>query len=309
MKSILIHIGTHKTGTTSIQQFLARASDQLREDGILYPEVGRPDDRAPHGHHTLAWSIQQRQGLENLEGWEEVVCEIRRSSCSQVLLSSEVFETCSVSEIRQVRSFFPASKIRALVYLRGPFSYMASMYKQHVRVWGETRPFRQFAQAKMHLLDYPSLLDRWRQGLGEGQIIARSFEQCCKSGGLEASLLDVLNVEQDPYERIAEEMEAANVSLTNDRTAVVRCLSRFQEHFWPRVLDDSSLFADRSLMHRVKRHVIRGTRPGRLLAHLLNLSLAGPLYSDGDREWFFDRLQEEVGRSESPREIIGELSK
>jgi len=309
MKSILIHIGTHKTGTTSIQQFLVRASDQLREDGILYPEAGRPDDRAPHGHHTLAWSIQQRQGLENLEGWEEVVCEIRRSSCPRILLSSEVFETCSVSEIRQIRSFFPDSKVRALGYLRRPFSYMVSMYKQHIRAWGETRPFWQFADAKMHLLDYPSLLDRWRQGLGEGQLTARSFEQCCKSKGLEASLLDVLNVEQDQYESIMEEREVANVSLTNDQTAAVRCMSRFQEHFWPSVLNESGLFADRSLMHRIKRQVIRETRPGRFLAYLLNLSLAGPLYSDGDREWFFDRLQEEVGCSESPREIVGELSK
>lgn len=305
MRSILLHIGTHKTGSTSIQQFLARVSDQLRKDDILYPEAGRPDDRAPHGHHTLAWSIQQRQGLENLEGWEEVAREIRRSSCNQVLLSSEVFETCSVEEIRQIRSFFPNFKVEALVYLRKPFGYMVSMYKQRIRAFGETRPFRQFADAKMHLCDYPALLERWRQGLGEGQITARSFEQCCKSDGLEASLLDELNIEQDQYESVIEEEGPANVSLTNYQMAAVRCMSRFQEHFWSNVLNGSGLFADRSLMHRVKRQVIRETRPGRLLAYLLSLSPASPLYSDDDREWFSNRLQEERGPPEPSPEMVG----
>lgn len=294
MKSILLHIGTHKTGSTSIQQFLDRASDRLREDDILYPEAGRPDDRAPHGHHTLAWSIQQKQELRNLEGWGEVTSEIRQIPCSQVVLSSEVFETCSVEQIRQIRSFFPNAEVTVLVYLREPFSYMISMYKQHIRAWGETRSFRQFADAKMHLCDYPALLDRWRQGLGAGQVVVRSFEQCCKSRGSETDLLDLLDVEQDRYEPFME--EPANASPGNHQMAAVRWMNRFQEYFRSVAFLEGS-FMHRSFMHRVKRQVIRGTRPGQFLAHFLNGTLASPLCSDDDREWFSDRLQKKRSRS------------
>jgi hypothetical protein len=309
MKSILLHIGTHKTGSTSIQQFLAGASDQLQEDDLLYPEAGRPHDRAPHGHHTLAWSVQQKRGLENLEGWKEVVREIRRSPCARVLLSSEVFETCSLEEIQQIRGFFPNSEVKALVYLRKPFSYMVSMYKQHIKAWGETRSFRRFADAKMHLCDYPSLLARWRRELGEGKIIARSFEECCKPNGLEASLLDVLNIEKDQYESIMEEAGPANVSLADNETAALRCMSRLQECFRSRLLGGSGLFSDRTLLHRVKRQVVRQTQLGRSVTYLLNRSFANPLLSDTDREWFFERLREERGCPESPREIAGEPSR
>ena len=174
MKSVLIHTGTHKTGSTSLQQFCARAVEQLLEDGILYPEAGRPD-HASAGHHTLAWSIQQKRGLNALEGWEAVVEEVEASVASQVLLSSEVFETCSVNEIRQIRSFFPNATVQALVFLRDPFHYMVSMYKQYLKSWEETRSFRDFARDKMHLCDYSTLMNRWEQGLGE-TVIARSFE-------------------------------------------------------------------------------------------------------------------------------------
>lgn len=161
----------------------------------------------------------------------------------------------------------------------------------------------------MHLCDYPSLLARWRRGLGERQIISRSFEQCCKSNGLEASLLDVLNIERDQYESLLEGADPGNVSLSKNETAAVRCMSRFQERFRSRVLDGPGLFTDRSLMHRVKRQVVRQTQLGRSVTYLLNHSFANPLLSGTDKEWFFDRLQEEQGCPESPREIAGEPSR
>lgn len=303
--TVLIHIGTHKTGSTSLQQFCVRAADQLNDDGILYPESGRPTDHdPPWGHHVLAWSIQNKHGWTGLEGWKTVKDEVASSDVSCVLLSSEGFVTCSVDQIRRIRSFFPDAEVRVLVYLREPFSHMLSVYKQYVTTWGETRSFQKFADAKMHLCDYPALIDRWRQGLGSGRILTRSFEQCCsRSKGLEASLLEVLGLELGHYESFIT--GPTNVSPENYQAAAVRWMNRLQEYFGAGTLGDSGLLLDRSIVHRVKRQVIRGTRSGRFLARLLNGTLAGPLYSDTDREWFTDRLQEEQGSSECVSDIVG----
>lgn len=303
MKSILLHIGTHKTGSTSVQKFLSRASGQLLEDNVLYPEAGRPDDRAPHGHHVLAWSVQQRQGLEELEGWEEVTAEIRESPCSRVVLSSEVFSECSVEQIRQVCSLFPNAEVQVLIFLREPFSCMVSVYKQHIRAWGETRSFRQFAEAKMQLCNYQSLLDRWREGLGNGSVFARSFEKCCKSEGLEATLLDLLDIDAERYVSFLE--GPTNVSPKDYQVVAVRWINRLQNRFSFRAFEDVGLFKDRSFAHRVKRQIIRGTRPGRFVARVLSSTLADPLYSDADREWFTDRLWEEQGSPKCGSEIVG----
>jgi hypothetical protein len=58
MKQLVIHIGTHKTGTTSIQQFLTQNQESLRKRGIAY---FKPD---PNGlsslHHNLSLGLLQR---------------------------------------------------------------------------------------------------------------------------------------------------------------------------------------------------------------------------------------------------------
>lgn len=306
--TVLIHIGTHKTGSTSLQQFCVRAADQLIDDGILYPESGRPTDYdAPWGHHVLAWSIQRKHGWTELEGWEAVKDEVAVSDASRVLLSSEGFVTCSVDQIRQISAFFPDAQIKALAYLREPFSHMLSVYKQYVTSWGETRSFRQFADAKMHLCDYPALLARWRRGLNGGRVLTRSFEECCRSKGLEASLLEVLGLELGRYESFMT--GPANVSPENYQVAAVRWMNRVQEYLGAEALDDSGFLLRRSILHRVKRQVIRGTRLGRSLARLLNSTLADPLYSSSDREWFSDRMQEKQDFPERVSKIVGVSSR
>lgn len=37
MKTLYIHIGTPKTGTTSIQNFCGLNREKLKEQGVLYP--------------------------------------------------------------------------------------------------------------------------------------------------------------------------------------------------------------------------------------------------------------------------------
>ena len=47
MARLVIHIGTHKTGTTFLQHKLALARPWLEERGFVYPDLGRP------AHHPL----------------------------------------------------------------------------------------------------------------------------------------------------------------------------------------------------------------------------------------------------------------
>ncbi|MFC6198662.1 hypothetical protein [Ponticaulis profundi] len=54
MARTIFHVGTHKTGTTSIQQFAAKNRRQLRNRGLLYPGY-KLINRSPHyAHHDFA---------------------------------------------------------------------------------------------------------------------------------------------------------------------------------------------------------------------------------------------------------------
>lgn len=56
IRTCFVHIGTHKTGTTSLQVALNRHCTELDGQYYLYPRTGRPT-MAPDGHHNIAWEI------------------------------------------------------------------------------------------------------------------------------------------------------------------------------------------------------------------------------------------------------------
>ena len=273
-----MHIGTHKTGSTSLQQLCDRAASQLREDGILYPKAGRPNSH-PWAHHILAWSVQQERGFNNLEGWEKVAQEIRKSGAARVLISSEGFVRCSVSDIKKIKCLLPNAKVKAIVYLRNPVDYIISFYKENITGKGETRSFKKFYRDKKRMCKYTALIDRWKKGLGES-VIVRSFEGCSKSG-LEKDLLQILGVGTESYSKYIR--KPANVSISTDRLAVIRWINRLQEYDW----------SPSNLLQRVRRNLIRGTWRGKCLTSIADLIFSEPLYRKEDIEWF----KKEIGNS------------
>ena len=53
--TLIVHVGTHKTGSTSIQAYCMDNYDMLRQDGYLYPRAGRIAVRGQEviNHHPL----------------------------------------------------------------------------------------------------------------------------------------------------------------------------------------------------------------------------------------------------------------
>src|SRR5204862_1632178 len=74
-RELLLHVGTHKTGTTSLQVTLADLSADLAARGILYPETGR----VGAGHHNIAWGLVGDRRFDRGVGYlDELADEIRR---------------------------------------------------------------------------------------------------------------------------------------------------------------------------------------------------------------------------------------
>ncbi len=87
-KVCLLHVGTHKTGTTSFQTLCATHRVQLLEAGILYPEA-TSRSREP-GHHNLAAELGGYQDLIPEYGTlDHLIDEVRTIGPDKVLISSE----------------------------------------------------------------------------------------------------------------------------------------------------------------------------------------------------------------------------
>ncbi|MFT4768118.1 MAG: hypothetical protein ACI8RN_001251 [Glaciecola sp.] len=147
MRKLLLHIGRHKTGTTSIQSFLQQnRADLLARYCYFIPQSGRIKD----GHAALAHPLQPRNAdarkdIEDprliqtfVELKEELVPQNLNST---VVISSEGFQNCKPGLVREAFSDYD---VRVVVYLRNQLDYLASSYAQRVQATSYTGTLQDF---------------------------------------------------------------------------------------------------------------------------------------------------------------------
>lgn len=135
--SLFVHIGPHKTGTTSIQSFLSSNYEKLAESGILYPKSGRwKDERLWPMHHPMALSIldgNNNEFIRHIRGMKE---EIQESQAHTIVLSTEVLsrETAGQALYEKLMGVFPKAKRNWILYLRKQDELLMSIYSERVKI-------------------------------------------------------------------------------------------------------------------------------------------------------------------------------
>jgi hypothetical protein len=136
MRKLYLHVGTHKTGTTSLQASLAAGAHILRQHGIHRLNVGVPPLNG--AHHNLAWEITQDARFRSDTGTllsmiDEIETSGRDPAVPDVIMSSEEFE-CSISAQPAAFRRFIAEVVNQgfevviIVYLRDQVDYVLSLY-------------------------------------------------------------------------------------------------------------------------------------------------------------------------------------
>jgi hypothetical protein len=130
-RRILIHAGLHKTGTTSLQQFLSLVTRELREQNVLYPSAGQPAE-FPGGHHNVAWQLAGDRRFRTAAGTlDDVAAEISAFP-GDVILSSEDFETILGSPERLSpllnHQLLSKHSFTLVFYVREQASYLESLF-------------------------------------------------------------------------------------------------------------------------------------------------------------------------------------
>jgi hypothetical protein len=130
MRRCFLHIGTHKTGTTSIQHVLSRSGSALAEKGYFYPRSGRLEELP--GHHNLAWEISgDRRFRQNAGTSDDLIREVKDES-ADIILSSEDFGASLDHEARfsAFISLLESSGFRVtiIVYLRNQIDFLPRVY-------------------------------------------------------------------------------------------------------------------------------------------------------------------------------------
>lgn len=162
---LVLHIGTHKTGTSALQSALDGARARLLLRGVLYPDTRRPPWPELPKHcsvyHAAASSDPALQARER----DALLTEFDASAAHTLLISEE-----GLSEPdEKIPAFFaPLAErfdIRVICLLRRQDLFVEALFNQFVREGArrESRPLLTFARgrATRTRLDYHALLARW----------------------------------------------------------------------------------------------------------------------------------------------------
>jgi hypothetical protein len=169
MRRAIVHIGTPRSGTTSLQRYLFDNRERLLNCGILYPVLTPRSESSDHiSHQYLGESLDGRRSTaERAELLENLQTLLREASADIVLLSYEgLSQGIARSRVPGLLASLFARHgyaMETLLTVRPQSEYLNSLYTHRVQFLREARPFRQFLRsaAGARTTDYDALLRPW----------------------------------------------------------------------------------------------------------------------------------------------------
>lgn len=192
-RTLVLHIGLHKTATTYVQNVLSSRRYDLLREGVLYPLAGsgllargvdppttNTRDGAQSGHAAFTRAEDQQPAVA------ELLDELP-DSVSTVLLSSEDFSLGLLTPQQYLTRFGAFGKVEVVLVLRRQDLWIESFYKQVVDQYAnyETRSFEEYvAAAGPRLLDFHARFSPWRDAVGPDSFHVLSYDDL-PGGGAE----------------------------------------------------------------------------------------------------------------------------
>lgn len=211
---LVIHAGTHKTGTTFIQNSLAAASPRLRRHGIFYPVMGPAGGQ--HGLTTL-WAPRMRAYASPAEaevGWQAVAEGARDHHT--VLVSSEEFSSAHPDrlDLEAIRARTRFDEIVVVCFLRNQVELLQSIYCEASRRQPPPPPPEFMARAMASGIAWDvaadfAILER-EVFAGAAGICYVDYDRAARApGGVIAALLAAAGLDPRLVDEIAPAEEAA----------------------------------------------------------------------------------------------------
>lgn len=189
-KKLYLHVGIHKTATTSLQNFFDLNRNNLYRNNICYPEHGIRKGSGVYyhvgAHHELSQTIKSNVPIdEAYNNFKSLLDKIYSESTNQeiVLISSEVFsEDIHLELLELLFEYF--YEIKIVIYIRRQDKLSLSVYNQYIKSgWNKNTSICKIKEILPGRIDYFKTLNKWSDIFGKENIIIRIFEKESFNGG------------------------------------------------------------------------------------------------------------------------------
>ncbi len=205
-RRIWLHIGTEKTGTTSIQRYANRRRAALGRAGLVYPKIGPhaelhtglvgPLLREIPGHEPLGvWTFRSLE-----EEWGDLRAVLQQNPDRDVLLSAEQFSTrVRPAGIEWIVKWFEDAgeldAVRVVVRVRRQDDLLLSAYAFWV-LHGDRRSVREFLvehpAEQLLRYDHAMHLGLWADGFGWERLLVGVHDPRRMPSGVVPSFFELI---------------------------------------------------------------------------------------------------------------------
>lgn len=219
VKSLVLHIGDHKTGSTAIQRALAAGAAQPEGVRLFYPRLGSDN------HSALARAVKAgpRQAEEMMARFAE---QLAGSDADIGVISAEGFEGADPEAVRgHLQRHVPAlvEGMRVAAYVRPHAERVLSSHAEQVKIGlvsGTLEEFHQRTLAERRFF-YTPRFTAWREVFGAGFVLRPMIRAELQDGDV---VRDFLHVALNGAAFGLREMPPANPSLPVADLAVLRAM-------------------------------------------------------------------------------------
>jgi hypothetical protein len=209
---ILLHIGRHKSGTSSIQKSLYYA-DNLVDYGYYYP---KNIIKKGYAHHSFAESISYQRLKKYPDSNRNTVIDNAFKELLENLnpdkiniISSEAFQNCSPENVKYGLRH---ADVKVCVYIRNELEYLASSYAQRVHATDYVGTIEEYA--KTFNIDYGQFLAKWKSVFTNVSVRLFDKKHLLNSDVVDDFYFNILSI--DDNFKIKKQYGRENPSLSNE---------------------------------------------------------------------------------------------
>lgn len=201
MPRAYLHIGAHKTGTSSFQYFIKAQRDWLSSRGYYVPLTGQAE---AGGHHPLARAISGLPAApSNKKLLPRLIEESKERGHPDLLISSEMMSSIMSSRdlLQRYQDYFASFgySVVAILYIRQLPGAWNSAYSQMVKTMGYSNTFVDFIQERLATVAQPKK-GTWFNLFTHPDVeaIIKPYNKLVKSKGIVKAILEDLRISEPP---------------------------------------------------------------------------------------------------------------